>query len=150
VPSIAPECLADVLAWWPVASVRAWWSKTGGGESFGCAEVGDGEIDAPDVVVVGDGRGWRQAAFGEVAVPLGDRSGWFVGEVEAADRVASLPAAVGRLRAAAEEVGAMGRVADPFAGDGDGIDLERHALGDAGVLELGDQLGDAPILAASE
>jgi len=130
--------------------VGARWSKTCGGESLGGAEVRDGEIDAPDVVVVGDGRAGWETAFGEVAIPLGDRGGWFVCEIEALDHVASLPAAVGRLKAAAEELGPMWRVPDPFAGDGDGIDLDRHALGDAGVLELGDQLGDAPILAPSE
>jgi hypothetical protein len=98
----------------------------------------------------GDGCAWWEAAFGEVAVPLGDRGVRFVGEVEAADQFAVLPAAVGRLGAASEEVGAVRGVADPFAGDGDGIDVERHVLGDAGVRELGDELGDATVVAAGE
>jgi hypothetical protein len=86
--------------------------------------VGDREVDAPDVVVVGDsGAGW-ESALGEVAVPLGDGGVRFVGEVEAANHVAALPAAVGGLSAAAEQVRVMWRVADPFAGDGDGIDVE--------------------------
>jgi hypothetical protein len=33
----------------------------------------------------------------------------------------------------------MAGVADPFAGDGDRIDVGRHSLGDAAVLELGDE-----------
>lgn len=117
---------------------------------LGGVQVGDGDVDLPEVVVVGDGCAGREAALGEVAVPLGDGGVWFVGEVEAAYQFAALPAPVGRLGAACEHVGAVGGVADPFAGDGDGIDVKRHVLGDAGVLELGDELCDAPVVAAGQ
>jgi len=102
------------------------------------------------VVVVRDGRAGWETAFGEVAIPLGDRGIRLVGELEAANHVATLPAAVGRLSTAAEQVRAMWHMADPFAADGDRIGLERHPSGDAGVLELGDELCDAPVVAASE
>jgi bacterioferritin-associated ferredoxin len=74
-PAVVPECLADVLVGRPVASAGAWSRKVYCGQSLGCAQVGECQVDAPDVVVVGDsGAGW-QSAFGEVAVPLGDRGG---------------------------------------------------------------------------
>jgi hypothetical protein len=69
--------------------------------------IGEREVEATDVVVVGDGCGGWKAALGEVAVPLGGRGSGFVGEVEAANQFAALPAAVGRLAAVAEQVGAV-------------------------------------------
>jgi hypothetical protein len=56
----------------------------------------------------------------------------------------------GTLGAPSDELAAVPRMRDPLAGDGDGVDVERHALGDAGVLERGDEPGDAPALAACE
>ena len=50
------------------------------------------------------------------------------GEVEAADDVAALPASVRWFGRAAEEVGAVRRVADPFAADVDGINTQCHRL----------------------
>jgi hypothetical protein len=92
------------------------------------AQVGELEIEIPHVVVVRDRMRGRQAALGEPPVPLSDRGRRLVGETQPADDIATLPAPVGWLGRAAEQVGAVWGVADPFAADVHGVDAQRHQL----------------------
>ena len=88
------------------------------------ADPRDQELELPDVVVVGDGSCWRQPAFCKQAVPLGDRGGRLVGEIQPEYDLATLPAAVRGLGGATEQRGVVRRVADPLAVDGDGVDVQ--------------------------
>lgn len=119
-------------------------------ELLGSPQVGELELELPDMVVVWNGSSGRQAAFGEQAVPLSDRRGWLVGEIQAAYDLAALPAAIGCLRGAAQQRGVMRRMADPQAVEDDRSDLHALSSGDAGVLELANEPRDPAIFAAGE
>jgi hypothetical protein len=77
-------------------------------QALGSAEVGQLELELPDVVVVVDGSCGRQPTFCKQAVPLGDRGGRLVGEIQPAYDLAALPAAVGGLGGATEQQGGGG------------------------------------------
>jgi len=64
----------------------------------------------------------------EEAVPLGNGGRRVLGKVETGHDPAVLPAAVRGGGSPAEQVGAVRRVADPFAAGIDGVDGERHRV----------------------
>ena len=75
-----------------------------------------------------DCAGGGDPEFCEEAVPLGNRGRRVLGEVETGHVLAMLPAAVRGGGGPAEQVGAVRRVADPFAAGVNGVDGERHRV----------------------
>jgi hypothetical protein len=53
------QLLARGLKRWPGSSSRRGLCEPYAGQAFRCAEVGEFEVELPDVVVVRDGAAWR-------------------------------------------------------------------------------------------
>jgi hypothetical protein len=92
------------------------------------AEVGEFEVQSPDVVVVRDCSARGDPELCEEAVPLGNGGPRVLGEVETGHDCAVLPATVCGGGRPAEQVGAVRRVTDPFAAGVNRIDGEGHRV----------------------
>jgi hypothetical protein len=57
-------------------------------QPIGSAAIGEPELELPEVVVVGDGLCGRQSAFCKQAIPLGERGGPLVSEIQPAHDLA--------------------------------------------------------------
>ena len=75
-----------------------------------------------------DGSAGGDPEVCEDAVPLGNGGRRVLREVETWHVLATLPAAVRRGGSPAEQVGAVRRVANPFAAGVNGVDGERHRV----------------------
>jgi hypothetical protein len=75
-----------------------------------------------------DGSAGGDPELCEDAVPLGNGGRRVLGKIETWHNPAVLPAAVRRGGSPAEQVGAVRRVANPFAAGVNGVDGERHRV----------------------
>jgi hypothetical protein len=127
-PALAVQLLAYDLEGGPAAASRSWCGQADPGEPGGVGQVSHwqrGHLVVPKVA--GEGHQWRQAGFGEVAVPLGPNTVWAVGQVEGVHDRAVLPAVVPRWFRSPGGVGSSGHVPPPVTFDGGGIDVQLQA-----------------------
>lgn len=138
-PSLDMELLADFLKSRPsmAAGQRR---READPRQLGLApQVGDSidiHREAPQVTRQLIGGPQRQLV--DLPVPLGPSCLARVGEVEAGDLRAALPAPVGRRLRTPPDRAAVGEMAIPDASDADAVDVERQGSGRDRFLERGD------------
>lgn len=143
--------MTHVLVRRPRTPTWSWRGQTHALETSGRREIGDSQIDLPLPDPARHLLVRWNALLGQVAVPLRPSRVLGVSEVESTDDITSLPAVVRRRHSHRwPRRGRFRSMPDPAADDRDSIDLERHALDGAGVLELADQGCNAAVLTAPD
>ncbi len=123
-PSLAPEPFAHILKSWPVTPARPRSVETHCSQTPGVGQVGQIQLDLPAVEVEWQEVLRVQAPFGDRAVPL-------------------------RIRGLARRI--LRGITYPITADSLCFDPKLHrGSGDAGILDLRDQLRDLPVLAAGD
>jgi hypothetical protein len=87
--------VSDLLESRPGSSRRQRRAKADAREPLRVSQVGDLQLNSPDVVVVWDRICRRQARLGEIAIPLGDGGFTLVCQVQTANDRSEPPASVG-------------------------------------------------------
>ncbi len=123
-PSLAPEPFAHLLKSWPATPARPRSVETHFSQTPGVGQVGQIQLDLPAVEVEWQEVLRMQAPFGDRAVPL-------------------------RIRGLARRI--LRRITYPITAASLCFDPKLHrGSGDAGILDLRDQLRDLPVLAAGD
>lgn len=103
-PSFAPQLLTDTLVGSSCASGRLGGLERDASQLLDVAEVGELEVKAPAMVVVGNVILGRESPLGKRAIPLRCGCSHGVGEIESAYALASLPSPIRRRIGLSEQI----------------------------------------------
>ncbi len=150
-PSLAPEPFAQILKSWPATPARPRSVETHFSQTPGVGQVGQIQLDLPAVEVEWQEVLRVQAPFGDRAVPLRIRGLARVSQVKRSEHFAALPPTIIWWLRSTEKRRILRRMTYPITADSLCFDPKLHrGSGDAGILDLRDQLRDLPVLAAGD